>query len=68
MRYKIHLGRIHLGGKYKIGKMIASSNCFDDVRRTAYHLFRAGAIVLVIDTKVGALIGNLWMLTKEIEQ
>ena len=65
-RYVIHLGRIHLGGKYKVGAQVSAFSNFDNARKEAYKLFRDGKSVLIIDRKMGAIIGNLWMLTKEI--
>jgi hypothetical protein len=65
-RYAIHKGRIHLGGKYKIGEQVATTDHFIVARRDAYRLFREGVNVLIIDRRMGAIVGNLWMIATEI--
>lgn len=68
-RYAILEGRLMPepeGLRYKLSRLISSTNSFDTARSRALKYCRRGTNVIVIDTKMAALIGNMWMLAQEL--
>jgi len=69
-RYALMEGRLEHAPdvKYKMIRMISSTNNFDTARNRAVRLCKQGTNVIILDTKMGALIGNMWMISKELER
>jgi hypothetical protein len=69
-RYVLMEGRLEHAPKatYKMTRMISSTDNFDTARNRAVRLCKQGTNVVILDTKMGALIGNMWMISKELER
>lgn len=69
-RYVLMEGRLEHSPKatYKMTRMISSTDNFDTARNRAVRLCKRGTNVVILDTKMGALIGNMWMISKELEK
>lgn len=68
-RYAILEGRLHVepeGLRYKLTRLITSTNDFGTARSRAIKYHRRGTNVVILDTKMAALIGNLWMISQEL--
>lgn len=65
-RYLIVEGRLLETGKYKLDRAISATDSFNTARSRALRWFRKGKDIVIIDRKAAALIGNLWMLKKEL--
>lgn len=65
-RYLIVEGRLLKTGKYKLDKAISATDLHHVARSRALRWFRKGKDIVIIDRKVSAIVGNLWMLNKEL--
>jgi len=68
-RYALMEGRLEHAPKatYKMTRMISSTDNFDTARNRAVRLCKQGTNVVILDTRMNALIGNMWMISKELE-
>ena len=65
-RYMIVEGRLLPTGKYKLDKAISATDSFNTARSRALRWFRKGKDIVIVDRKSSALIGNLWMIKREL--
>lgn len=66
MRYMLVEGRLHLGGTYKMERVLERVSNFTRARKRAHALFKQGKDVIIVDARVAAIVGNLWMIREEI--
>jgi uncharacterized protein (DUF1786 family) len=65
-RYMLVEGRLHLGGTYKLIRVLERTDYFPRARKRAHALFKQGTNIVIVDSQVSAIIGSLWIIREEL--